>query len=210
MVYLNLHDTVPGVDLVDPVVAINNNWDQIDSKFKLLDSGASAVGTGAVNPETGMEFSASGLGTPDVGVWDGAAYTKITTSETWGAWQSITLPANFNTVISGKTPQLRLGSQGRKQLRGAVQYQAGATAWPAGFSVISSAQFVDVTYAPSTPVYRNLPPGPITGTTGTSWGFGQARVQSSGGFLNIALSYIGSIAVSGNYLDLAGVNWYGG
>lgn len=207
MVYLSLTNTL-GSDLVSPVTALDNNWDTIDAKFKSMDSGASPVGTGVTSPEQGIEFVASGLGTPDIGVWD-AAYNKINTVETWGAWQNITLAGSFSTA-GVRTPKLRLSSLGRVQCRGAIQYQTGATAWPAGFNLINSGQFAQASYAPSFAAYKHLNAGPITGTTSTSWAYGQAQVDFTGGFLRIQIIYVGTIAVSGNNIDLGNLNWYVG
>lgn len=208
MVYLNLSHT-PNSDLVDPVAALNNKWDLIDSKFAAMDSGASPVGTGVTNPEQSMEFVGSGLATPDIKVYDGAAYNGISTVETFGSWTNITLATNFNAVAS-RTPALRVSNLGRVQTRGAVQYQTGTTAWPTGYNTVNSNQFVSSTWAPSVECIRNTCAGPITGTTATSWAYGQVQVTIVTGFLVINMFYQGAIAGSGNYLDLSGLGWFVG
>lgn len=204
MPYLNLHRTNGATDLVDPIVALDNNWDQIDSKFKLMDSGSSPVGTGVVNPETGMQFSASGLATPDIGAFNGATYDKINVVETWGAWQTLTLSGSF--TATSRLPRLRVSNLGHVQCRGAVQFQTGTTAWPAGYNIINTNQFAGAQFAPINANFKNTTAGPITGTTSTSWAYGSVHI-STNGFLLIEMEYIGAIAASGNYLDFAGLNW---
>lgn len=207
MVFLNLHRTSGSTDLVDPVIALDNNWDQIDSKFHSMDSGSSPVGTGAVNPETGMAFSASNLSpNPTIGVWDGVAYDSISTSETWVAWQNITLATNFSAV-TGRVPQLRLSNKGRVQCRGAIQYLTGTTVWPTGYNLVNSGQFANASYSPVEIHYKNISAGPITGTASTSWAYGLAHIYSDTSFLLIDIMYLGTVAAGGNYLDLAGINW---
>jgi hypothetical protein len=207
MPYLSLTNT-NGTDFVSPVTSLNNNWDTIDSKFKALDSVASPVGTGVTSPEQGIEFVGSGLNPPDIGVWD-TTYNKIAPVETWGSWQTINLAANFSGLTS-RIPALRVSSLGRVQCRGAVQYQTGTTAWPTGFNVINSGQFAQATYCPAFAAYKHLNPGPITGTSSTSWAYGQAQVDANASFLRIQLIYVGAIAASGNNLDLGNLNWYVG
>lgn len=207
MPYLDLHDTLGG-DSVDPAVALANNWDQVDSKFKLMDSGASPVGTGVVNPEAGMEFVGSGLATPDISTWD-TSYKAISTAEIWGSYTAITLATNFSAGT--RTPRIRVSNQGRVQLRGSVVYKTGVEAWPAALTTINSVtQLAAATYAPAFNVIKMLSAGPITGTTSTSWAYAQCVVNTTGGFLQIALKYMGAIAASGNYVDLGGLNWFVG
>lgn len=198
MAYLNLHRTV-GTDLVTPVGALDNNWDQIDDKFFKLDSKAAAVGTGVVSPSTGMEVVSSQVVPPPVGVWNGASYTGINVTETWAAWQNITLAVNFNPV-SGRTPQLRLSNFGRVQCRGAVQYLTGSTNWPSGYQLVNSGQFASASYTPTQVCVRNL-----TATPGT-WSYGQAFVTNGTGFLNIFL--ISLTSTTNFYIALDGLRWY--
>lgn len=204
MAYLNLHRTL-GTDLVDPVAALDNNWDQIDAKFRALDSRTSPVGTGAVSPAQSIEFVSSQTATPEIAAYDGAAYNPIDPLETWGAWQTWTLSGSF--TATARPPRLRVSNKGRVQCRGAVQYQTGTTTWPAGYSTINTGQFAAGSFAPITSKLRNLAPGPITGTTSTSWAYGQAYVQNTGSFLQVSIMYVGAIAAAGNYIDLAGLNW---
>lgn len=207
MVYLNLHNTA-GSDFVSPVTALDGNWDIIDSKFHAIDSRTAAVGTGVVSPETGMEFVASGLATPDIGVWDSAAYDKINTIEVWGAWQNITLATNY-TAAGGRTPRLRVSNLGRVECRGAVQYLGGTAAWTTLYNTINSGQFANTTFGPDARVILDVSAGPITGTTSTSWAYGQARITSDADTtVHIELIYVGAVAASGNFLDLSNLSWY--
>jgi hypothetical protein len=202
MAFLNLQRTA-GTDLVTPVGALDNNWDQIDTNFALIDAKAGAVGTG-VTPETGMEFVASQQTPPSIGVWDGAAYDFIITSETWGAWTNINLAANFNPV-TGRTPQIRVSNMGHVQCRGAVQYLTGTTAWPAGYQTVNSGQFASATYLSSASVVRNLMAS-ITGTT--TWAYGQAFINVTSGFISIFLIYMGTTLASNNLISLDNLSWY--
>lgn len=203
MGYLNLARTVSS-DLVTPVGALDNNWDQIDDKFSKLDSKASPVGTGVVSPDTGMEFVSSGTSTPDIGVYTGSAYKTISTLENWGAWTNITLAANYSG-ITGRVPQLRVSDLGHVQCRGAIQYLTGTSAWLTGYRLINSGQFANATYSPSQPVARNLT---ATATASTTWSYGQAFVTTAGGFLNIYLIYMGSVLASNNIISIEGLSWY--
>lgn len=203
MPYLNLHST-SGTDLVSPVTALGNNWDEIDTKFAAINAKTNAPGTGVVGPLQTMEFVSSETSPPNVAVYDGTTYQTIVDTETWGAWTTITLAANFNPV-SGRTPQLRVSNYGHVQCRGAVQYQTGTTAWPAGWNLISSTQFAAATYAPSQVGVKNLTATP---TNTTTWSQGQAYIAQGGGFLNLYLFYNGSTLASGNLICLDNLSWY--
>jgi hypothetical protein len=200
MAYLSLHRTISS-DLVTPVTALDNNWDQIDSKFSKLDAKASPVGTGATSPSVGMEFVSSQVNPPPVGVWNGTTYVPINVTETWGSWQNITLAANFNAV-SGRTPQLRVSNFGKVQCRGAVQYLTGTTNWPTGYQLVNSGQFNSTTYAPSQVCVRNL-----TATPGT-WSYGQGYVGIGSGFLNIYLISMTAPATSNFYIAIDALRWF--
>lgn len=203
MPYLNLHRTASG-DLVTPVDALDNNWDQIDSKFYAIDSKSNPVGTGVTTPNTGMEFVSSKTATPEIAVWNGVTYAPISVAETWGSWVNFTLGVNFNPV-GARIPQIRVSNLGKIQCRGAVQYLTGSTAWPAGYQLINSGQLADSAYAPGLAFSRNLTATP---TGSTTWSYGQGFVTRAGGFLNLYLMYVGTALGSGNIMSIDGLGWY--
>lgn len=207
MSYLSLHNTLSS-DLVDLVTTLNNTWDQIDSKIKALDTGVNPVGTGIISPETALECASSQTAIPDVGVYNGTAWTGIKAVDTWGAWTNLNLQSGFNAV-SGKTPQLRISDTGRIQLKGAIQYGTGVSAWPAGYQLINTLQFDAATHAPSIDYIHTMMATP---THTTTWAYGQLLADNLGvgSTLEIWICYVGTALASGNYVALDDAEWWAG
>jgi hypothetical protein len=196
--YLNLHRTL-GADLVNEVLALDNNWDQIDTKTMALTAGVPA-GTGVVAPTVGLE--AVDHANKNIAVWDGATW-RAPVVETWGAWQAITLLAPF--LAGANAPMLRISNAGQVEFGGDVQNGA-QLAWPAGFSVINQNQFAAGTYAPTQTCVKCLGCSPQA-AAGASRNIGAAFVSNAGGFLKIWAQLSGG-AFAPNRVYLNGLRYY--
>lgn len=204
MTYLNLHNTSP-TELVSPITALDDNWDKIDSKIAGMNSHGSPVGTGVVGAEEGIEFTSSETIPPDIAVYTAsAAFKKIQNpaSETWGAWQNITLASGFSAV-SGRTPQLKVSNYGQVRCRGAIQYGTGTTAWPTGYQTVNTGQFGSSVCTRT--ICVNLTATP---TGSTTWAFGQFYISIASGIVTMWIVYSGTALASGNRVSLDSLSWY--
>lgn len=134
MSYLGLHitdGTITGEN-VDPVAALANNYDLIDTKITARMAFNAGSTVNLANAEPGQEIVISdntGAVSPfenpmwvadSVGVWH-----KTDLKETWGAWTTIPLTATFVAFSAGRTPQYRISNWGRIELRGTMKPAAG-------------------------------------------------------------------------------------
>lgn len=135
MSYLGLHVTngSPTGENVDPVAALSNNYQTIDTKIAATENLSFGVTPTLANGEAGMELvTADSLGSvfpfeQQLYVSDGTNWHKTDLHETWGSWITIPLAATAPLVVggSGNTPQWRSSSWGRIELRGVIQPSTG-------------------------------------------------------------------------------------
>lgn len=134
MVYLNLHrtdGTVTGEN-VDPVAALDNNYDIIDNGITAMQGFQGGATVNLANADTGQEVTPADASSPaycalwvadNTGTWHDAD-----TTETWGAWTSITLNPSASPAVTtgaGRPPQFRKSNYGRLELRGCIAPTAG-------------------------------------------------------------------------------------
>jgi hypothetical protein len=206
MPFFNL--TKPAVgDLVAPVEVLNDNWDDIDTKLALINSGSNPVGTGIVSPVGTMEAVSSETTPPDIAVCkpSDSTFKSIVppSDEIWGAWITINLAAGFNAV-TGRTPQLKISNYDQVRFRGAIQYGTGTTAWPAGYSTVNSGQFLinDLT---GRTICRNLS---ASRSGGNPWSMAQMITSDDGTYVLLKIAFTGATLASSNRVVLDGVSWY--
>lgn len=188
---------VSAASLVDRLAAINNNWDLADAAFTSLKTGA-GTNPAVANPTMGTEWVNSD---GDLRVYNGSSWIQPDTTETWGAWQTMTLQAPF---IAGITPcQLRISNFKNVEVGGTVQISgAGFPATP-DYVLINAGQF-GAGYLPEMTTVIPIP-GNIPGTGFTN---GQAYLTVAGSPLTLQLYvlYQGVKAV-GNSLRLDGIKY---
>jgi hypothetical protein len=135
MSYLNLHitdGTVTGEN-VDPVAALDSNYDTLDTKFTATTAFLFTDTVNLANADQGQEVNitesvhaVSPFLQPQWVADSGGTWHKTDNKEIWAAWQTLTIAASTPTIISGgRTPQFRTSSWGRIELRGNVKPSAG-------------------------------------------------------------------------------------
>jgi hypothetical protein len=123
-------------DYINVVTQFNNNWDKIDTAFTSLYGGVS-VSPSVLNPARGTEWiNKDGK----LMVYNGTTWIEPQ-SEVWGPWVNVITSAPYVSVPDNVL-QIRQSDWKNVELRGAVQLNATADAFPdAGYLLASSGQF---------------------------------------------------------------------
>lgn len=189
-------------DVINEVTQLNNNWDVIDTKFSQL------VQTGSVNPVTGavtgVEWHGSTPTVSSLQAYDGTTW-QAPQSETWGAWQTITLTAPY-VAKAGDPPQLRVSNCKNVEMRGGIVNGSTPAPFPnSGYILINSGQF-GTGYLPEMTAVTPIP-GNLTTTAG-QFVTGFSYVTVSGSPLKVAIYILlqGERSVN-NFLKLDGTRY---
>jgi hypothetical protein len=190
-------------DLVNEITQLNNNWDRIDTAFTSLYGGA-AVTPVVTSPALGTEWiNKDGK----LMIWNGTVWAEPDL-ETWGAWSSLTITAPYQNA-GGNAAQIRKSNLNNVEMRGAIQLNAGADAFPdTGYILVSSGQFaVGTGYCPE--MTTTVPAAMNSSATGFTNGFIYLTV--TGGSPSTLAVYIlpQGVRATGNSINLDNVRYKG-
>lgn len=187
-------------DFVDEDLHLNNNWDAIDTDFSMLTGQATTTppaGPGLVMGQEWINSAGKHM------VYTGAAWVESDV-ETWGSWVTLTLTAPY-FPRSGLTPSIRISSHKNVEMRGVVQADNVAGAFPntGVFGVINSGQFT-TTYLPEMREVFLAAMHVASGATVAPQG--SILVTTLGGSLNVSVIAQGA-RTGNNYMSLDQVRY---
>lgn len=205
MTYFNFTKVTPASPndpFVNVTTHLNNNWDEIDSKFTTLTGMPSTL----TSPEQGQEIY------DVVGnrfrVWNGTAWRDTDAIDSaWSAWSTLPLSANViarpNVVLKWRNNTLLR----RVELSGAVEKDVAQDPWSAGLILITTG----TSGIPST----LQPIGGLTFFSGAAalpsvsgnGACGYHKIDVVGSWVRIQSQYVGGNG-SGNFLQYDRVRWW--
>lgn len=204
MTYFNFTKVAPpspSDPLVNVTTHLNNNWDEIETKFSSLITMSGNI----INAEAGQE--AVGSVAQSFYVSNGAPFVMRSADDiqtSWSAWTAI--PLNAAVVARASfTPRYRTNSVLRlAELSGGVQKDAPASAWPAALVVITNLLPLSIVPIGNLSFQQSAAAIPTTPANGSA---GYHLIDTNGPNTRIQVRYAGGPG-GGNFIMLDGIKWW--